>query len=88
MLRHVLTVLHGQARIQGLRAQSLHAAPHLPRIRPKPASNLCLAVRQAVNEEAWTRIDLVMDVAEAPPARHTVLSAGAVCAYREQALVC
>ena len=47
-----------------------------------------LAMWQAVNEEAWTRIDLVMDVAEAPPARHTVLSAGAVCAYREQALVC
>ena len=47
-----------------------------------------LAMWQAANEEPWARIDLVMDVAEAPPARHTVLSAGAVCAYREQALVC
>jgi hypothetical protein len=34
------------------------------------------------------RIDLVMDVAEAPPARRSTLRPGAVCAYREQTLVC
>lgn len=43
---------------------------------------------QAANEGDGMRIDLVMDVAEAPPARRSTLRPGAVCAYREQTLVC